>query len=111
MTEPITFDTVQHLAVTVSEPDAHGLCTLTFPDDIVYRWEAYRVRANGLAVPQPPPPTVPCTIGDVEFTLTREQVWALSDWEDYPEVVRVREPIRRAVGDAARRWVDGQEQR
>jgi hypothetical protein len=104
MTEPITPSTVQHLAVTVSEPDEHGHCEVTYADGDSRTWAVTTVRANGLTVPQPPPPTVPCTIGDIEFTLTREQVEIAAGWRYSPP-----NTASLTVGDAARRWVDARE--
>jgi hypothetical protein len=100
MTEPITPETVQHLAVTVSEPDNNGWCRVIRPDGYWWTHKRDEVRKMGLTIPEP---TVSCTIGDIEFTLTGEQVRALSDYR----AVAVPGPLRYA----ARRWVDAREDR
>lgn len=72
----VTPDTPQTIeGVTVSPINQYGNCRVRFSPDVGEWLPADTVRAMGLTVPEP---TVPCRIGDQEFTLTREQVESLA---------------------------------
>jgi hypothetical protein len=104
MTDPITPSTVQHVAVTVSAPNERGDCRVTYADGSTY-WPTYIVKRRGLTVPEHA--EIACTIGDIEYTLTREQVEAIAKWKTLKHL----HPHEHTIADAARRWVDGQEDR
>ena len=108
MTDPITPETIQHLAVTVSEPDEMGLCRVVYPEGIINYWRADRVRANDLTVPEP---TVECAIGDIEFDVPRALLDAIPGWWADDVGTQPLDQLKALIGDAARRWVDGREQR
>jgi hypothetical protein len=97
---PVTPDTPQTIeGVTVSEPSEFGWCKVTFADGFGINVRADEARSMGLVVPEP---TVPCRIGNAEFTLTREQVErvaALSGWSG---------AVAGAIGAAARAHLDSE---
>lgn len=91
---PTTPQTIE--GVTVSEPNENGKSEVVIPGWVTLLANSKQVRAMGLTVPEP---TVPCRIGDTEFTLTRADMEALSTWRNASGAVG-------AIGAAARAHLD-----